>query len=56
MHDVRDWAVAMKNLTDAALLRNRLVAALEEASLRRDEASRRELLTFVIAGGGFCRR
>src|SRR5438128_2525400 len=53
MHDVRDWAVTMKNLTDAALLRNRLVAALEEASLRSDEASRRELLTFVTAGGGF---
>ena len=53
MHDVRDWAVTMKNFTDAALLRNRLVAVLEEASLRSDEASRRELLTFVTAGGGF---
>ena len=53
MHDVRDWAVTMKNLTDAALLRNRLVAVLEEASLRSDEVSRRELLTFVTAGGGF---
>ena len=53
MHDVRDWAVTMKNLSDAALLRNRMVAVLEEASLRNDEASRRELLTFVVAGGGF---
>lgn len=50
---VRDWAVTMKNLADAALLRNRIVALLEEASLRNDEASRRELLTFVTAGGGF---
>ena len=50
---VRDWAVTMKNLADAALLRNRMVALLEEASLRANEATRRELLTFVTAGGGF---
>jgi NADH:ubiquinone reductase (H+-translocating) len=50
---VRDWAVTMKNLADAALLRNRIVALLEEASLRNDKAIRRELLTFVTAGGGF---
>ena len=50
---VRDWAVTMKNLADAALLRNRMVALLEEASLCKDEASQRELLTFVTAGGGF---
>src|SRR5512132_2385749 len=50
---VGDWAVTMKNLADAALLRNRMVALLEEASLRNDEAARRELLTFVTAGGGF---
>ena len=48
MHDVRDWAVTMKNLTEAALLRNRMVRVLEEASLRSDEASLRELLTFVF--------
>jgi NADH:quinone reductase (non-electrogenic) len=53
MQDLRDWAVTMKNLTDAALLRNRVVTFLEEASLERDESARRELLTFVIAGGGF---
>ena len=50
---VSDWAVTMKNLADAALLRNRMVALLEEASLRNDEVTRRELLTFVTAGGGF---
>jgi NADH dehydrogenase len=50
---VRDWAVTMKNLADAALLRNRMVALLEDASLCKDEVSRRELLTFVTAGGGF---
>jgi len=50
---IRDWAVTMKNLSDAALLRNRMVALLEEASLQKDEAKRLELLTFVTAGGGF---
>jgi NADH dehydrogenase len=50
---VRDWAVTMKNLTDAALLRNRMVAFLEEATLEKNETALRELLTFVTAGGGF---
>jgi NADH:quinone reductase (non-electrogenic) len=50
---IRDWAVTMKNLSDAALLRNRMVAFLEEAMLERDATARRQWLTFVIAGGGF---
>ncbi len=53
LDSVRDWAVTMKSLSDATLLRNRMVAMLEEASLQEDEATRRELLTFVTAGGGF---
>jgi NADH dehydrogenase len=53
MEGVRDWAVTMKNLSDAALLRNRLVALLEEAALQTEEIARRALLTFVTAGGGF---
>jgi NADH dehydrogenase len=53
LQGVRDWAVPMKSLSDATLLRNRMVALLEEASLETDEATRRELLTFVTAGGGF---
>jgi NADH:ubiquinone reductase (H+-translocating) len=53
LQGVRDWAVTMKSLSDAALLRNRMVALLEEASLEKDKATRRELLTFVTAGGGF---
>jgi len=50
---VGDWAVTMKNLADAALLRNRMVALLEEASLHSDETIQREPLTFVTVGGGF---
>src|SRR4030095_15795990 len=53
MDGVRDWSVTMKSLSDAAVLRNRMVALLEEASLQTDEAERRQLLTFVTAGGGF---
>jgi NADH:ubiquinone reductase (H+-translocating) len=48
-----DWAVTMKSLSDAALLRNRIIAQLEEATLHADPATRRQLLTFIIAGGGF---
>ncbi len=50
---VAEWVVTIKSLTDAALLRNRVVALLEEAALRDDDAARRRLLTFVAAGGGF---
>jgi len=50
---VSDWAVTMKSMSDAALLRNRVVALLEEANLQRDPAVRRQALTFVTAGGGF---
>jgi len=53
MDGVGDWSVTMKSLSDAALLRNRMVALLEEASLQTDKAARRQLLTFVTAGGGF---
>src|SRR6201987_255996 len=53
MQGVRDWAVTMKSLSDAALLRNLMVALLEQASLQKDQATRKKLLPFVTAGGGF---
>jgi NADH dehydrogenase len=46
-------ALTMKTLTDAMLLRNRIIAGLENASLETDEKTRRAMLTFVVAGGGF---
>jgi NADH dehydrogenase len=53
MNDVEAGAVTMKTLGDAALLRNRTVALLEEAAQETNEARRRRLMTFVVAGGGF---
>jgi NADH dehydrogenase len=46
-------ALTMKSLGDAIHLRNRLIAYLEEADPDCFAASRRPLLTFVVAGGGF---
>jgi NADH dehydrogenase len=45
-------ALTMKSLADAIHLRNRLIAALEEADTECTE-HRQRLLTFVVAGGGF---
>jgi NADH dehydrogenase len=53
MAGVRDWAVTMKTMSDAALLHNTMVALLETAALQGDASARRQLLTFVVAGGGF---
>jgi NADH dehydrogenase len=50
---VSNWAVTMKSMSDAALLRNRVIALLEEATLQSDSDARRRTLTFVTAGGGF---
>ena len=53
MPDVAENAVTMKTLGDAWLLRVRVLALLEAASLEPDAATRRQMLTFVAAGGGF---
>jgi len=53
MAQVAAHAATLKTLGDAALLRNRMVAMLEDAATDTDEALRRRLMTFVVAGGGF---
>lgn len=45
-------ALPLKNLADAALIRNRVIDAFERAVLANDEAERRALLSFVVVGGG----
>ena len=49
-----EHALPFKNLADALYLRNHVIRALEEASIEEDDLDlRRQLLTFVVAGGGF---
>jgi NADH dehydrogenase len=49
-----EHAFPFKNLGDALHLRNHVIRVLDEASIEgHDEALRRQLLTFVVAGGGF---
>jgi len=49
-----EHALPFKNLGDAIRVRNHVIRAFEEASIEREDgALRRQLLTFVVAGGGF---
>ncbi len=50
---LRRHALGMKTMHDALLLRNWLIGTLERAEIEDDADRRRELLTFVVAGGGF---
>jgi len=54
LRGVPEHALPFKNLADALVLRSRVIRALEEAAIETDDPElRRQLLTFVIAGGGF---
>lgn len=46
-------ALTMKSLADAVYLRNRLIEHLEEADFECSTLPPQQLLTFVVAGGGF---
>ncbi|HZM50670.1 MAG TPA: FAD-dependent oxidoreductase, partial [Vicinamibacteria bacterium] len=49
-----EHALPFKNLQDALALRNHVIRALEEAAIEEHDARlRKQLLTFVVAGGGF---
>ena len=48
-----DRAFTMKSLSDAIVLRNHLIANLEEADFECGTTQRTGLLNFVVAGGGF---
>lgn len=50
---LRRYALGMKTIQDALLLRNWLIGILERAEIEDDPDHRRALLTFVVAGGGF---
>src|SRR5271163_3637399 len=46
-------AMPFRTLADAMVLRNHLIHVLEEADVEEDPELRRQLLTFVVGGGGF---
>jgi NADH dehydrogenase len=49
-----EHAMPFKDLSDAVRLRNHAIHVLEEAAIEQDDPElRRQLLTFVVAGGGF---
>lgn len=50
---VKDTAFPFTSLTDAIRIRGHVLALLELADREPDPAQRREMLTFVVAGGGF---
>ena len=50
---VEQLAFDFKTLADAMRIRNRVIDAFEQADREPDPARRQEILTFVIAGGGF---
>jgi NADH dehydrogenase len=50
---LEERALTMKSLADAVHLRNRLIEQLEESDFECSTIPPEQLLTFVIAGGGF---
>jgi NADH:ubiquinone reductase (H+-translocating) len=50
---VAESALTIKSLADATALHAHIIDKLEHADLQSDPAVRRQLLTFVVAGGGF---
>jgi NADH dehydrogenase len=50
---VAEHALTIKSLADATALHAQVIDKLEHADLQSDPGTRRQLLTFVVAGGGF---
>jgi len=53
MPGLHDHAFPFKNLVHALRLRDHLIRVLSEAAITDDPALRKQLLTFVVGGGGF---
>lgn len=53
MTGLHEHALPFKNLADALHLRNHLIHVLEEADIETEPELKRQLLTFVIGGGGW---
>ncbi|MFL6353482.1 MAG: NAD(P)/FAD-dependent oxidoreductase [Bryobacteraceae bacterium] len=50
---LQEHSLAIKSVGDAAAIRNRVLACLERAHWETDAHIRREVLTFVVGGGGY---
>lgn len=50
---IEQESLSFKSLQDAILLRNQIIDMFERADLEPDLDKRRQMLTFVVAGGGF---
>jgi NADH dehydrogenase len=48
-----DHALTMKDLTDAQILRTRVIGCLETADVASDPKVKQQLLTFIVVGAGF---
>jgi NADH dehydrogenase len=53
MPGLMENAMPFRTLADAMVLRNHLIHVLEEADVEENPELRRQLLTFVVGGGGF---
>ncbi len=53
MRGLAEHAFPFKTLGDALAIRNHVIRVLEEAAAETDGDFRQQLLTFVVAGGGF---
>jgi NADH:ubiquinone reductase (H+-translocating) len=42
----------LKSLADAVAIRNKILSAFEQAEAEKDPSKHRDLLTFVLVGGG----
>jgi NADH:quinone reductase (non-electrogenic) len=50
---IEEHSLGLKSIADAAAIRNRILECLEHASWEKDSPVRKELLTFVVGGGGY---
>lgn len=50
---LKEHALPFKNLSDAFVIRNRIIDVIETAAYETNEALKKKLLTFVVGGGGF---
>ncbi|MDE1975310.1 MAG: NAD(P)/FAD-dependent oxidoreductase [Patescibacteria group bacterium] len=48
----KEYAMPLKSLADAVMVRSRIIDSFERAVIEQDEAKRRTLLSFAVVGGG----